>query len=91
MTEMPKSIKFPFKSDLPEIRSDALVDFHIRISQLMNYIGQLLILIDLSAGIEVPKGDFLPKLPTSALDKTPTTPSLAFNREQWAKISKYII
>lgn len=77
------TINLPYESSVPTPRCEALVDFHIRVDALVNYVGESLLLLDTAHGIGLNTGLIKPRLP-SFLDYEPKCPFIQSATREWA-------
>jgi hypothetical protein len=76
------TIYLPYKSEPPPCCCDVLVDFHLRVDALINYVGESLLLLDTAFKTDPPTGVILPKLP-NYLGQAPKCPMINLNERQW--------
>ncbi|MCH7497718.1 MAG: hypothetical protein IH971_07705 [Candidatus Marinimicrobia bacterium] len=61
------------------------MDFHIRVDALLDYVGELLVILDKSFNARHPSGVSSPELPAK-FRKTPKAPTIEFDKREWDKL-----
>jgi hypothetical protein len=79
------TLYLPYKSEVPSPRCDGLVDFHIRVDELINYVGEMLLLIDATRKAGFSTGRVKPILPEDIFKNVPKVPTIIFDERNWDK------
>ncbi len=84
-------LHLPFESKLPSPRTDALVDFHLRVDQLINYVGDILLILDASQNTNFSDTkQVTPILPKDIFNRVPKVPVIEFDGQNWGKYRREI-
>ena len=85
---MINKLHLPYQHEIPEPHTDALQDFHIRIEDFVNFVGEVLITREYSKGKLNGTQNFQPDLKTRVLQFEIEVPEIEVNSKEWNNLIK---